>query len=88
MSFVACCTFNGCHLLATGPAVEVDLTGYRLLDLDKIGQEKNDLHSVVGQVSATADALGSLEVGPTQENHSGPLVDVFWGESGDILEMT
>lgn len=71
-------------MLATGSAVEVDLTGDRFLHLDKIRQEEDDLHFVVGQVSTTADALGSLEVGPTQENHSGPLVDVFWGEPGDM----
>lgn len=43
---------------------------------------------MVGQVSATANALGSLDVWPTQKDHSGPLVDIFWGESGDIQEIT
>lgn len=85
---LVCSTFDAGHLLAVGSAVEVDLTGDRLLHLDKIGQEQDDLHFVVGQVSTTADALGSLDVWPTQEDHSGPLVDIFWCESGDIHEIT
>lgn len=83
-----CSTFDAGHLLAACPAVELDLAGDRLLHLDKIGQEQDDLHFAVGQVSSAADALGSLDVWPTQEDHSGPLVDIFWGESGNIQEMT
>lgn len=77
-------TFDTGHLLATGPAVEADLTGDRFVHLDKIGQEQNNFHFVIGQVSTAADALGSLEMGPTKQNHGGPLVDIFRGESGDI----
>lgn len=79
-----CFTFDAGHLLAAGPAVEVDLTCDRLLHFEKVGQEQEDLHFMVGQVSTAADALGSLDVWPTQKDHSGPLVDIFWGESGDI----
>ena len=83
---LVCSTFDAGHLLAAGPAVELHLTGDRLLHLDKVGQEQDDLHFVVGQVSTTADALGSLDVWSTQNDHSGPLVDIFWGESGDIKQ--
>lgn len=79
-----CSTFNAGHLLATGPAEEVHLPGYRLLHFEKIGQEQDDFHLMVGQVSAAIDALGSLDVWPTQKDNSGPLVDIFWGEPGDI----
>lgn len=81
-------TFDAGHLLATGPAVEVDFTGDRLLHLYKVGQEQDDLNFMVGQVSTTADALSSLNMGSTQKDHSGPLVVVFWGESGENEEMT
>lgn len=83
-----CNTFDIGHLLAAGSAVEVDLTGDGLLHFEKVGQEQDDLHFVVGQVPTTADALGSLDVWPTQKDHSGPLVDIFWVESGDIKETT
>lgn len=77
-------TFHTGHLLATRPAEEADLTRHGLLHLDEVGQEQKDLHFMVGQVSTTADALGSLDMGPAQKDHSGSLVDIFWGEPGDI----
>lgn len=79
-----CSTFDAGHLLDTGPAVEVDLTGDWVLHLDKVGQEQDDLYFMVGQVSTAADALGPLDVGPTQKDHSRPLVVIFGGEPGDI----
>lgn len=87
-SLLVCFTFDAGHLLATGPTVQVDLTGDQLLHLDKVGQEQDDLHFVVGQVSSTADALSSLNMGPTQKDHSGPLMVIFWGESVVIQKMT
>lgn len=81
-------TFDAGHLLAAGPAVEVDLTGDWLLHFQKVWQEQDDLHFMVGQVSAAADALRSLDVWPAQKHHSGPLVDIFWGESEDIQQIT
>lgn len=41
---------------------------------------------MVGQVSTTADALGSLNMGPTQKDHGGSLVDIFWCEPTNIWE--
>lgn len=43
---------------------------------------------MVGQVSTAADALGPLDVRPTQKDYSGPLVDVLGGESGDNNMIT
>lgn len=43
---------------------------------------------MVGQVSTAADALGPLDVWPTQKDYSGPLVDVLGGESGDNKVIT
>lgn len=81
-------TFDTVHLLPTGPAEEVELTAYRPLHFEKAGQEQDDFHFVVGQVPSTADALGTLSVRPTQEDHRGPLVVIFWVQSGGIKAMT
>lgn len=70
-------------MFPVGPDIEVELIGDLLLHFDKVGQEQDDFHLVVGQVSSAADALSPLDVRPTQENHSGPLVDILWSEPGD-----
>lgn len=75
-------------MFSAGPYIEVELVGDLLLHFDKVGQEQKDLHLVVGQVSATADALSPLDVRPTQQNHNGPLVDVLWSEPGDNPVMS
>lgn len=41
-------TFDAGHLLAARLAEEADLTGDALLHFDKVGQEQDDLHFMVG----------------------------------------
>lgn len=70
-------TFNAGHLLALRLAEEVQLVGDGFQHLDKVGQEKDDMDIVVGEVSATADPLGPLHVGATQQGYRGPLMHVL-----------
>lgn len=84
MTFVPCVlrqkafpTLDAVHLPATGLAVEVELAADWRLHFQKVWQEQDHFHVVVGQVSSTADALGSLEVRPTQQHHRRPLVVIF-----------
>ena len=72
-------TFDTGHLLALRFAKERELAGNRVQHLDKVGQKEDDLHLMVGQVTATADALGSLHMRATQQGHSGPLVHILGG---------
>ena len=85
MPFWLSVTFDIGHLLATGLAVEAELVGHRILYLDIVGQEQNDLHLSIGQVSPTADALGSLDVWPAQQSHRGLLVHILRGEPAGNL---
>jgi hypothetical protein len=41
---------------------------------------------VVGQVPSTADALGPLDMGATQQGHRGTLVIILRCQPGDIQE--
>lgn len=59
-------TFDTRHLFATSLAEQRELTGDRVKHLDKVGQKQNYFHFVVGQVTTTADALCSLNVGAAQ----------------------
>lgn len=67
-------TFDTWHLFATGLVEEGDLAGDAVEHLDKIGQKHDDLHFMIGQVTTTADALGSLNMRATQQSHCGTLV--------------
>lgn len=70
-------TFNAGHLLALRLTEEVQLVGDGFQHLDKVGQEKDDVDIVVGEVSATADPLGPLHVGTAQQGYRGPLMHVL-----------
>jgi hypothetical protein len=64
-------------LLPLGLAEERQLVGNRLQHLDKVGQEEDDLHIMVGEVPPTTDALSPLHMGAAQESYCGPLVDIL-----------
>lgn len=70
-------TFDTGHLLALRLAEEVQLVGNGLQHLDKVGQEKDDVDVVVGEVPSAADPLGPLHVGATQQGYRGPLMHIF-----------
>lgn len=59
-------TFDAWHLFTTSLIEERELTGDWVEHLNKIGQEQDDLHFMVGQVTTTADTLSSLNMGATQ----------------------
>lgn len=42
---------------------------------------------MIGQVPAAADAMGSLSVGPTQEDDCRSLVSVLWSQPVDVGNM-
>lgn len=67
-------TFDTWHLFATSLAEECELTGDRVKHLDKIGQKQNDFNFVIGQVTTTADALSTLNMGATQQSNCRTLV--------------
>lgn len=69
-------------MLALGLAEERQLVGDGLQHLDKVGQEEDDLDVMVGEVPSTADALSPLHMGPTQQGHCRPLVDIFGIQPG------
>lgn len=70
-------TFDTGHLLALRLAEEVQLVGNGLQHLDKVGQEKDDVDVMVGEVPSAADPLGPLHVGATQQGYCGPLMHIF-----------
>lgn len=81
-------TFDTGHLLATSFVEEGELAGDWVEHLNKIGQKQDDLHFVIGQVTATADALSPLNMMPTQESNCGTLVQIFGSESGRNRDIT
>lgn len=71
-------TFDAGHLLALRLAEKVQLVGDGFQHLDKVGQEKDDVDVVVGEVPSAADPLGSLHMGAAQQGYRGPLMHVLW----------
>lgn len=64
-------------MLTLGLAEERQFIGDRLQHLDKVGQEEDDLHIMVGEVPPTTDTLSPLHMGPTQQGYRRPLVDIL-----------
>lgn len=77
-------TFDARHLFAARFAEQRELVGDRVEHLDKIGEEEDDFHFMIGQVATAADALSSLNMGATQQRNCGMLVQILGGKSGDI----
>lgn len=67
-------TFDTRHLFATRFAEQCELAGDRVEHLDKVGEEEDDLHFMIGQVTTAADALSPLNMGATQQGNRGMLV--------------
>ena len=67
-------TFDTWHLFAPRFVKECELAGDRVKHLDEIGQEQDDLHFMIGQVTTTADALSALNMRARQQSHRGTLV--------------
>lgn len=59
-----------------------------LLFWETFWQDQNDFHLMVGQVFTTADALGSLDVWPTQEDHRRTFLGSVWGHWSNNKEIT
>lgn len=76
-----CQTFHIRNQFASRLHKKCKLTGDGLQHLDKIWQEKDDLHFMVGQVTATADALSALDMWSTQQGYCGPLMYILWSKS-------
>lgn len=58
-------------------AEKVQLVGDGFQHLDKVGQEKDDVDVMVGEVSPAADPLGSLHMGAAQQGYRGPLMHIL-----------